>query len=322
MAEVQNIKFSKEFQRNLYPDDTFAAKSKTDVAPAPNVTTVEIPQAAAAVPSTFGAVQAGQANLANANSLTPIVRLNNKLTYDIKVFGTEPTALQGIDLQTISYDKRAELFQEHADVVNEQIANYTAIQWAQETANTDLIINTTDTATRTSIVTGGYAGLVKRIAKEDIINVRRLFLRMNTPTNRVFGLVTPEQWEDLLLIPEFVDFEKTGQLSKLKEGMIGRLLGIDFFVRQNPALNANVVYNETTSAKIEYQGAVAVTDTSAAIFWDSSLVRKSQGAAKIFLQNNDPVFKSDVFSTDARFGATKSRLDGVGVVSLIETATP
>ena len=324
MAEVQNIKFSKEFQRNLVPDNSFYLKSKKDSAPAPDVTTVEIPQAGTAVSSTFGALQDGQANLANANSLTPIVRLNTKKSYSINVFGTEPVALQSIDLNTFSYNKRSELFQEHADVVNNQIGNFAAIEFAQDTANTDLIVSTTDTATRTSDVVGGYAGLVKRIAKEDIINIKRLFHRMNISgvENGLYSLITPEQWQDLLLIPEFVDYEKTGIESKLKQGLVGRLLGFEFYVRQNESLNANVLYNETTKAKIAYQAAPAVTDTSAAIFWHQSLVRHTQGAAQVFLQKNSPVYKSDVMSTDARFGATKSRLDGKGVVSLVETATP
>ena len=321
MAEVRTIKFSSEFQKNLFPDNSFYLQSRKDTAPSPDVTSIEIPQATTPVPSTFGAIQAGQANLDVANKLDPRVRLNDKKSYDVNVFGTESTALQGIDLKTFSYEKRSELLQEHADVVNTQVANYAAIEFAQDTANTDLIVKTTSTETRDSIVTGGATAPVKRIAKNDVFNVKRIFHRMNIPNveSGLYGLITPEQWQDLLLIPEFVDYDKTGMESKLKQGLVGKLLGFEFYVRQNEDLNANVVYNETTLAKIAYQGAVAATDTSAAIFWHRSLVRHTQGAVKLFLQSNNPIYKADVMSTDVRFGATKSRTDGRGVVSLVES---
>jgi hypothetical protein len=323
MAEVIKAKFLREFQRNLFSDNSFWMKAKSDSGADDNET-INIPQAAGKVGSTFGLIQAGQVDGDNANSLTPKVRLNDKKSYDIEVFGTEAVALQLADLDTISYNKRQELFREHQDVISQDIADFAAVQYAQDTPNASLIIESTGTDLRANIVTGGFVGNVRKFTKADIINVKRIFHRMNLAgiPGKIYGLITPEQWEDLLLIADFVDYEKMGQESKLKEGVIGRLLGIDFMIpRHNEALNANVVY-DAALAKRAYGAALTATETSAGIFFHSGLVRYSKGRGYIYETKKDPVYKSDIMSADARFGATKSRSDGRGVVSLVEAQTP
>ena len=50
------------------------------------------------------------------------------------------------------------------------------------------------------------------------------------------------------------------------------------------------------------------------------MVRRAEGAANVYTRLNDPLYKADIFSTETRFGLTKSRTDGKGVVSLIEDA--
>ncbi len=321
MAELIKSAFLREFQRNLFSDNSFWRRGKSDSG-ADQFETINIPEAAARITSTFGPIQgASPTNLANAASLTPKMRINNKRSYNINVFGTDPVALQLQDLNTISYNKRQELFREHQDVIDQDVANFTAIQWAQEQANGDLITLTTGTATRTSIVTGGSAAAVKRIAKNDIINVKRLFHRMNISSipGSLYALITPEQWEDLLLIDQFVDYDKSGRESKLKEGIVGRLMGIEFLIpRHNAALNANATYIPGTKAKTAYGAALTGAETSAAIFFHSGLVRYARGRGFLYQDRNNPIYKSDIMSADARFGATKSRTDGMGVVSLVE----
>lgn len=319
MAEVVKTRFLREFQRNLFPQNDFWRNSRQDSGADDNAA-IEIPVAASKVGSTFGPVQAGQVDGANAASLAAKVRLNNKKSYAVQVFGTEPTALQLIDLDTISYDKRQELYAEHQEVINTEIANYAAIQFAAETGGNILV--TTGTA-RANQVTGGGGGNVKRIVKADIVNVSKTFMRMNISgiPGGLFALITPEQWEDLLLIPEFVDYEKTGRESLLREGKVGRLMGITFLLpRHNPALNANVVYTAGTT-KLAYGAAVTGNERSAAVFWHSGLVRTAPGRGKLYFDKDNPLYKADIMSADARFGATQSRADNVGVVSLVEDTT-
>lgn len=321
MAEVIKSKFLREFQKNLFPDNSFWMRGKSDSG-ADEYASIQIPVAAAPVTSTFGTIQSGQANLASANDLTPIVRVNNTHSYNVETFGTNPVALQLSDLDTISYDKRQEIYQEHQDVIATDVANFCAIAWAQETANTSFIIQSTGTE-RPNIVTGGLVDGVLGLSKNDIINVKRLFHRMNIANipGQIYALITPEQWDDLLKIADFVDYDKSGNESKLVQGVVGRLLGIEFLTpRHNPALNANVLYNNS-NAKIAF-GAAATNGRSAAVFFHSGLVRYAKGAGKLYQDLNNPIFKADIMSADVRFGASKSRTDGVGVVSVVEAATP
>lgn len=319
MAEVIKTKFLREFQRNLFPDNSFWRRGRSDSG-ADAFSTIEIPQAMAQVTSTFGTIQGGQANLATANSLSPLVRLNTKLSYTINTFGTNPVALQLSDLGSLSYNKRQELFTEHREVIATNIANFCAIAWAQDD-NTELIVQTTGTP-RENIVIGGFKGQVRGISKEDIITVKRLFHRMNITTiaGRLHALITPEHWSDLLKIPDFVDYEKTGNESKLVEGIVGRLLGIEFMIpRHNAALNANVVYT-ANNTKVAFGAGIPDSGRSAAIFFHSGLVRYAAGRGMLYERGNDPEYKADIMSADARFGATKTRNDAVGVVSLVEAA--
>lgn len=323
MAEVVRTRFLREFQRTLFPDNTFwRGRARADQGADQNEA-IEIPQAATPVTSTFGTIQASQSNLDNANSLAPLVRLNDEKSYSISTFGTNPVALQLSDLQSLSYNKRQELFREHQEVIATDISNFCAIQWASNSGQNDNIIESTGGTSRANLVTGSSVNSVRPFTKNDIINVKRLFHRQNIMgmAGSLYALITPEQWDDLLKIDEFVDYDKTGRESKLREGLVGRLLGIEFLMpRHNDALNANVVYSGGAGAnqlKLAFNGTVAA-HKSAAVFWHSGFVRYAAGRGMLYERRNDPVFKSDIMSADARFGATKSRTDGKGVVTLVE----
>ena len=134
----------------------------------------------------------------------------------------------------------------------------------------------------------------------------------------MFSLITPDQWEDLILIDELVNFEKTGVESKLKLGIVGMFMGFQFIIRHNDEIDANVLYNPSTDAKIAFGATPPGDETSAAIFFHRDFVRRTEGNAEVFTQLKSPTFKSDLMSVDVRYGATKSRLDGKGIISLVE----
>ena len=150
-------------------------------------------------------------------------------------------------------------------------------------------------------------------------------------------LPTVEQWEDVMLIPDFVDFEKTGNETMLKKGIIGTWLGFQWHEpRQNDDLEANVIYDTTTPSaptKVDYAGAVdgdgrtiyAVTPTtnsvSALLVWNDKMVRRSEGMNNVYFRKDDPEYQADILSANVRFGASFSRTDNKGVIALVETRT-
>lgn len=337
MAEVRVKIFSRDLQKNLFPDNQFFKKSKVD--PASSAESIDIPQAQAQASAVIGNVQiaydtAGN-NLNDADKLTAIKRINTLLTYVNQNFFVPPIVIDKNNQDgELSYSKQVEIREEMSLELNTQVANYSAIKWSPSVVAN--MVKTTGSATRTSLVTGGYAGLVKRTTFQDILNVKKLFQKMNLPAGQIYALPTPEFWEDIMLIPEFRDFEKTGMTTLLKTGTIGRWLGINWFEpRHNESLNANILYDNTTPAtpiKIDYTDAVVdgrtvkviapnANTVSGVLFWHEKMVRRSEGNANVYFRANDPEFQADILSCNVRYGASNGRSDEKGLVALVETRT-
>ena len=338
MAEVRVKIFSKELQKNLFPDNSFFKRSKKD--PASNALSIDIPQAQSQARAKIGNVQiaydtAGN-NLADADKLTAIKRINTLLNYANQNFFVVPVIIDENNQDgELSYSKQTEIREEFGDELNSQIANWAAVKWAPTVAGN--ILKTTGSATRTSLIVGGYSGLVKRITKQDLLTVRKTAMKQQKMGGKWYALPTPEQWEDIMLIPDFVDFEKTGNETLLKKGIIGTWLGFQWFEpRQNDDLEANIIYDTTVPAlptKVDYAGVVdgdgrtiqTITPTansvSAVLFWNDRMVRRSEGNVKTYFRKDDPEFQADILSSNVRFGASFGRTDNKGVIALVETRT-
>ena len=174
MAEVRVKIFSKELQKNLFPDNAFFKRSKKD--PASNAQSIDIPQAQSQTRAKIGNVQIGYDtagnNLADADKLTAIKRINTLLNYQNQNFFVVPVVIDTNNQDgELSYSKQVEIREEFSEELNTQIANWAAVKWGPTVAGN--ILKTSDTATRTSLVIGGYNGLVKRISKQDLLNVEK-----------------------------------------------------------------------------------------------------------------------------------------------------
>ncbi|MCK4499990.1 hypothetical protein KAU11_05790, partial [Candidatus Babeliales bacterium] len=326
MAEVRVKIFSKDLQKNLFPDNAFYKRSKKD--PASSANSIDIPQSQSQARAKIGNVQidydtAGN-NLSDADSLTAIKRINTLLNYINQNFFVPPVIIDKNNQDgELSYEKQAQIREEFADEINTQVANYAGVKWAPTVAGN--ILKTTGTATRTSLVVGGYAGLVKRIVKQDLLNLAKAAKKQQKMGGKWYILPTVEQWEDIMLIPDFVDFEKTGNQTMLKNGVIGTWLGFQWLEpRQNDDLEANVIYDTVVPAaptKVDYIGAVdadgrtifavtpTVTSVSALLAWNDKMVRRSEGTVKSYFTKDDPLYQADILSANVRFGASFGRSD-------------
>ena len=334
MAEVRVKVFSRDLQKNLFPDNAFYKKSKKD-SPS-SAESIDIPQAQAQASAVIGNVQidydtAGN-NLSDADELKVIKRINTLLSYANQNFFVPPIVIDKNNQDgELSYSKQQEIREEMSLELNTQIANWSAVKWSPaQVAN---MVKTSGTDTRTCQVVGGFAGQVKRTTFQDILNVKKAFQKMNLPAGQIFVLPTPEFWEDIMLLPEFRDFEKTGMTTLLKTGTIGRWLGMTWFEpRHNGALNANILYDDATPAtpsKIDYQPAVVdgrtvqvitpnATTVSGCLFWHEKMVRRSEGNVNVYFDPNNPTYQGDILSSNVRYGASNGRADEKGIIALIE----
>ena len=341
MSEVRIARFNRDIQKNLFPINDFYKKSIVD--PASTAETIEIPQALAHQKAFIGDVQLDYNNPANnltdANALQVIKRVNTKKIYDNKNFVLSPTAVDKNNQDgELSYNKMGVIREEYANEFNTLTANYAAVQWAPTSVNR--VFLTTGTQARENGVVNGYVGNVKRLTKEDLINVRKEFMKQNLMNGagvanvKIWALITPEQWEDIMLIPELVDFEKTGNETMLKKGVIGKWLNIWFVTpRYNEDAGGNIFYDVAdpqNPTKLEYTtvarpdgGTSEVLQPTAntvggALFWHEKHVRRSEGRVNTYYDPNNVRYQADLISSNLRFGATISRLDEKGVIALID----
>jgi hypothetical protein len=311
MAQISPIKFSRELQKQLFPDNSFYKKSRTETGIGADVETVEIPVAGTVNPAKSG------------NPVLPVPitsRTDTKKSYTVEQLYVEPYLVTREEQIVLNYDKVSDVAQSLAEALNTRAANISATEWGATLATN--IVRTTGSTGRASAVTG-TTGNRKPIVKADMLDVQKLFNKMNLPSrNRdsIWGLLTPEMVDDLLNISEFVDADKTGELSKLKNGEIGYILGMNLMMRNNDIGSVGVMYDVNATTKRTVDEAIAATDNAAAIFWHTSMVRHAEGHAEVII-NRKPAgyLGGTVIEPVVRFGATFDRPDQKGIVALVET---
>lgn len=310
MPQISPIKFSRELQSQLFPDNSFYKKSRTETGIGPDVENVEIPVAG----------NVGKAKSGDPASLPLVIkeREDTKKSYPVEQLYTDPYLVRREEEIVVNYAKLQDLANSLGLSINERAADIAAVNWAS-------IINVVQTSGGTARATTltGSTGTRKPVAKADMLAVRNKFNKMNLPSmgrDDVWGLLTPDQVDDLLNIAEFVDFDKTGELSKLKNGEIGYVMGMNLLQRYNSEGCMGVIFNKLASAINTIDEVVAADDNAGATFWHKGMVRHAEGNAATFIDRGKPEYLGGtLLASVVRFGATYDRPDNVGIVSMYET---
>lgn len=311
MAQISPIKFSRELQKQLFPDNSFFKKSRTETGIGADVESVEIP-----IAGDVGAALSG-------NPVLPVAitsRTDNVKSYTVEQLYTSPYLVTREESIVLNYDKVTDLAQSLAMSINTRAGNISATEWGATLSSN--IVRTTGSTGRATAVTG-TTGNRKPIIKVDMLDVRKLFNKMNLPSlgkDSIWGILTPEMVDDLLNIAEFVDADKTGELSKLKNGDIGFIMGMNLMMRNNDIGSTGVMYNVDSTTKRTVDETLGVTDNAAGIFWHKAMVRHAEGHAETII-NRKPAgyLGATVIESVVRFGATFDRTDQKGIVALVET---
>ncbi len=312
MAQINVQKYSKELQEILFPDSSFYKASMVDTGIAPDVTTINIPLAGQIL-------AAGVGN--PAFPLTITERTDSNKTYSVAQVYAKPVLLTVEDAITLShsYDKRRSILSQMASAIELECANIAAYNWACSTN-----VGLTTGSTRASDLTGA-TGTRKAVTKADFLKVKNAFDKMNLPgTGQIYGLLPVSFVNDLLGIAEFVDYDKTGELSKLQEGKIARILGMNLKMRHDSVTGTAGVAYTSASAKVvmpstDRTANLAVTDSAAAIFWHSDMAIHAEGNARMNIDENRAEYLGGtIMSATVRFGAAQMRADETGFYTLIE----
>lgn len=338
-TEPRMTMYTAEINPYLYSDNSFITKSVNDAQFAASGETKLLNDSAAGPSVTKGRFYPKTlANGDNAPSKTVKVRKNASNPWEIEYFHTDPDAITRELTSEIPYEARGELLQAHANVLNQSIADFTAVEWAQgavgvaETVNVstgnDYFVFSSGSTTRASVIPGNTAaGTVKVITKQDMQNVKKALQRQQiVGKGAMYFLPTIEQYDDILNIDDFINFEKTGRESRLIKGEVGVLYGITILEpRHREDWNANVLYSYTALSsgatdltKVEDTAIAGANMISGGLAWVETQVLRAQGSAIVFPWMNSPIYMGDVYAVEMRYGAFKKRADNKGVVMLMD----
>lgn len=306
MAQISPKLFSKDLAKQIFPDNVFYTKGMKDVA-AGNVDSVDIP-----IAGTIGIAQSG-------NPVLPLAiteRADDVKNYPLTQVWAPPILIKREEDIVLNYNKQADIARAMGDAIATKCADLAANAWGPTLAAN--LIPTTGALRPVSLV--GATGTRKAVTKADMLKVRNMLMKMNISLQGIIGVITPDQYNDLLGIAEFVDYEKTGTTSKLELGIIGRIVGIDLMVRWNDALGSIGLHYDVAGVK-QANGTVAITDCPVAMFFQPNLVRYAEAFPETII-NRKPAgyLGGTIIEAVVRFGATQSRADNKGVVCLKEVS--
>ena len=338
-TEPRMTLYSSEINEFLYSDNSFITKSVNDSVFASSGEIRKLNDSSEGPTVTKGRFYAKSlVNGDPAPEQTVNVRKNTSHDWLIEYFHTAPDALTFELTSEIPYEARQELLLAHSNSLMQSVSDFTAVEWAQGevgvgevidvTTGDNFFLFTSGSTTRQSSVIGNEAAAVKVIVKEDMQALKKALQKQQVINNggTIYVLPTVEQYNDILNIAEFVDFEKTGRESKLIKGEVGVLYNMTILEpREREDWGANVLYsysvltvNDATLTKIEDTAASGASMTSALMAWTEKNVKRAEGSAIVFPWMNSPIYMGDVYASEMRYGATKKRGDKKGVVMLLE----
>ena len=307
MAEIRPTLYLTELQKMLFPDNSFMNRAVRERGVAPDVKTIEKP--------VQGAIKKAKEGEPSTLPLPVYNPADGKHSYDTTLIYCDPILIDSQSELLVNYNKRQTKQEQQASELMTKAAAYTLKHWSPTL--TSNILKTSGTARASNVA--GFSTNRKAVKKEDMLALHNLMMRMNVSGlgGSWYGMVTPDMYTDLLGIPEFIDYYKTGNETGLRSGVVGRILGIEIFVRTADNGHAGILYNGNTPV----DGDSAVTDDllSGGLFWNDRLVCIAQGTPRISINENKAEYLGGtLMSCWMRLGADILRDDQKGVIALLE----
>jgi hypothetical protein len=308
-TEVLKKLFSKELQKNIFPDNAFYKLSKVDVA-GENAITVEVPNAGT-VPSVI--VDASQFPLQTEH------REDTKVSYTTQTFSTQPTLLTDVNALLVTYNKRADILSDHSMVLNTRIAEVMANVWAPTALTVGNARQTTGTTSRAANASLGLTGTRKKVALADLAEMQLIFDRDDIPSTNRYAAFPATMYNDLIQLSEFISYtDRDADFGKLLAmGVVGEIYGFKVMKR-----SSMLVYSEDAAlgniVKRAVGASYTATDNEAALFWHSSFVRRAEGSPKVYINADKAEYQGTIMSAMVRAGGTPSYVNGRGVAVLLQ----
>lgn len=285
---------------NLYPDNSFAAKSVDDSAFIDNKT-VHIPNAGA--PSrvvTNRTVKPAQITQ----------RSDVDLTYDMDELTTDPIYIPNIETIQFSYNKRESVISN--DRRNLQNAAHINLLHRWGVGAEGNIVKTTGKAVDAH--TANATGQRLSIGHDDVFRLMTRFDNEDIPQNDRYLLLDAFMYAHLLM--DLTNSEKTAFFASAnaQKGILGELGG--FFIMKR----SRVLKLSTANKVTQWSADGAATDLAAGFAWQKESVSRALGNFKMFSDIDSPTYYGDTYSFLLMTGGACRRADKKGVAILAEAA--
>lgn len=308
MTQIAKKLFSKELQKELYPDNAFYKMSKVDAGISADVESVDVPQQGS--PPDV---------IVNPNQFPlPVeTREDAVKNYSVDYIATKPQVVVDMKAIILSYDKRQNMIQDHALTLNNEIAKRIGNAWCPTPATAAFVRQTTGSGTRPAGT--GLTGTRKKTTLDDLAWAALALDQQEIPQEGRVAVFPATMYNDLLTIDEFVAYNNSvgtfGDL--LSKGFVGEIYGFKVMKRSTV-----VYYTEdatlTNIVKRPVNATLNATDNEGAIFWHPSFVRRAEGNVKTYIKTDDPGYQGTIISAAVRSGGSPGRTDGKGLVVLIQ----
>jgi hypothetical protein len=309
MSEIRTTVYSKELQKQIFPDNSFYKKSQAETSVAIDAVAVEKPQQTAGRKAKNGEPL--------TYPLTVKAAFDGSNTYSLQLVYAEPILITSESEILTNYSKRTTKQEQQAGEINTRCADIAAVNWGPSKSTN--FVKTTGDARTSNVI--GLTGNRKAVQKADMLSIYNLLLRMNVSglPGQMYGLLTADAYTDMLAIEQFVDYSKTGYTSKLEQGIIGRLLGIEFYTRSTDVGHTGLLYTNASTPVKRAVDELSATDRPASLFWHDKMVCHAEGVLKTSVNEDRAEYLGGtLISSSVRFGAAINRDDEKGVVALLE----
>jgi N4-gp56 family major capsid protein len=256
----------------------------------------------------------------NTFPATPGQRTDTPTQYTLEELSTDPTFIQYSEEVLVAYAKNQSVMQGHINALRDKMANRLLYKWAAGlTAGTSRRLTTggSSSATRTSSAPTSTQEVYK-LSEADILAAKNILDEQDVPVEGRKFLIPASFLKDILEIDKFVDADKYGNNGNVASGFVGRVFGMEVYMRSQ--VNRYASAANATGAIKDTEAAAAVTDVAGALIWHPQMVRRATGSINSFVELDSPIYYGDIMSALARFGGIRARNDNRGIVEIVEDA--
>lgn len=240
---------------------------------------------------------------------TATVRTDTDNTYALDALYALPRRIPNLDKYELSYDKRQSVVgEDERNLIQNAMDN---LLWRWGTEDATQVIETSGAASGDDLIDDTATGTRLVFTKDELKAAAKQLDKREFGAFPKVAILTAAHYHQFF--ESLSDAEKTNfnNVANLKEGTIGRYMGIDIIMRSSVLRyrnNAGVFTNVDT---LDDAYAPAAGDLAASLVYAENAVERAMGSVDVFDNPGQALYYGDVFSAMMYFGGRQRRPKGI-----------